>query len=112
MYVKWFETGMLYYVIIVFKKCHFLKCSNLPPVPAPVRPDVTGTGHRSRMPASAGGDGRGRCRGHIVGAQAKVSEEQMPEQRRMVFPSVARGVTVCGTEMLPRATLGNTAKEV
>ncbi|CAI9608539.1 unnamed protein product [Staurois parvus] len=43
------------------------------------------------MPASAGGDGRGRCRGHIVGAKDKVSEEQMPEQCRMVFPSVARG---------------------
>ncbi|CAI9565774.1 unnamed protein product [Staurois parvus] len=64
------------------------------------------------MPASARGDGRGRCRGHIAGAQDKVSEEHMPEQCRMVFPSVARGVTAFGTEMLPRATLGNTAKEV
>ncbi|CAI9542469.1 unnamed protein product [Staurois parvus] len=43
------------------------------------------------MPASAGGDGRGRCRGHIVGAQGKASEEHMPEQCRRVSPSVARG---------------------
>ncbi|CAI9570989.1 unnamed protein product [Staurois parvus] len=43
------------------------------------------------MPAAAGGDGWGRCRGHIVGAKDKVSEEHMPEQCRMVFPSVARG---------------------
>ncbi|CAI9622320.1 unnamed protein product, partial [Staurois parvus] len=55
MYVKLVETAMFYY---------FLKFLNFPPPAAPVRPDVTGTGHRSRMPASAGGDGRGRCRGH------------------------------------------------
>ncbi|CAI9619180.1 unnamed protein product [Staurois parvus] len=29
--------------------------------------------HGSRLPASARGDGRGRCRGRIVGAQDKVS---------------------------------------
>ncbi|CAI9620362.1 unnamed protein product, partial [Staurois parvus] len=49
------------------------------------------------MPASAGGDGRGRCRGHIVGAQGKVSEEHMPEQCRRVSPSVARGYRFCYT---------------
>ncbi|CAI9534535.1 unnamed protein product [Staurois parvus] len=43
------------------------------------------------MLASAGGDGRGRCRGHIAGAQDKVSAEGIPEQRCKVFPSVAQG---------------------
>ncbi|CAI9591789.1 unnamed protein product, partial [Staurois parvus] len=44
-----------------------------------------------QMPASAGGDGRGRCRGDITGAKDKVSAEGIPEQRRMVSLSVARG---------------------
>ncbi|CAI9609988.1 unnamed protein product [Staurois parvus] len=43
------------------------------------------------MPASARGHGWGHCRRDIAGPQEKVSEEHMPEQRRMVFPSVARG---------------------
>ncbi|CAI9591065.1 unnamed protein product, partial [Staurois parvus] len=43
------------------------------------------------MPASAGLHCRGHRRRDIAGAQDKVSEEQMPEQRRMVSPSVARG---------------------
>ncbi|CAI9578490.1 unnamed protein product [Staurois parvus] len=33
---------------------------------------------RRRMPASAGGDGRGRCRGDIAGAQDKVSAKGNP----------------------------------
>ncbi|CAI9555507.1 unnamed protein product, partial [Staurois parvus] len=44
-------------------------------------PDITGD--------TAGGTSRG--------AQDKVSEEQMPEQRRMVSPSVARGYCLCYT---------------
>ncbi|CAI9543748.1 unnamed protein product, partial [Staurois parvus] len=28
----------------VFRECHFLSCSNFPPVPSPVRPDVAGDG--------------------------------------------------------------------
>ncbi|CAI9559952.1 unnamed protein product, partial [Staurois parvus] len=55
------------------------------------------------MPASAGLHCRGHCRRDIAGAQDKVSEEQMPEQCRMVSPSVAQ-VTAC-------ATLRNTARE-
>ncbi|CAI9607883.1 unnamed protein product [Staurois parvus] len=42
--------------------------------------------------------------GHNRGAQGK--------QRRMVFPECSSGLPLFGTEMLPRATLGNTAKEV
>ncbi|CAI9563960.1 unnamed protein product, partial [Staurois parvus] len=56
------------------------------------------------MPASTRGHFRGHCRGDIAGAQDKVSEEQIPEQRHMVNPSVAR-VTAF-------ATLGNTSREV
>ncbi|CAI9560737.1 unnamed protein product [Staurois parvus] len=43
------------------------------------------------MTASAGGHYRGHCRRDIAGAQDKVSEEQIPEQHRMVSPSVDRG---------------------
>ncbi|CAI9620823.1 unnamed protein product, partial [Staurois parvus] len=55
------------------------------------------------MKASTGGHYRGHCRRDIKGAQDKVSDRGIPEQRRMVSPSVAR-VTTC-------ATLGNTARE-
>ncbi|CAI9568224.1 unnamed protein product [Staurois parvus] len=63
------------------------------------------------MPASAGGHYRGHCRRDIVGEQDKVREEQIPEQRHMVS-RVLLGVTACGTETLPRATLRNTARGV
>ncbi|CAI9571076.1 unnamed protein product, partial [Staurois parvus] len=47
------------------------------------------------MPASAGGHCQGHCRRDITGAQDKVSEEQILEQRRMVSPSVAQGYCLC-----------------
>ncbi|CAI9619953.1 unnamed protein product, partial [Staurois parvus] len=50
-----------------------------------------------QMPASAGGHCRGHCRRDIAGAQDKVREEQIPEQRRMVNPSIARGYRLCYT---------------
>ncbi|CAI9540119.1 unnamed protein product [Staurois parvus] len=59
-----------------------------PAVPSPAR---SGTEHGRQMPASARGHCRGRCRGDITGAQDKVSEEGIPEQRCSVFPSVSRG---------------------
>ncbi|CAI9571028.1 unnamed protein product, partial [Staurois parvus] len=49
------------------------------------------------MPASAGGHCRGHCRRDIAGAQDKVSEEQIPEQRCRVSPIVARGYYLCYT---------------
>ncbi|CAI9566743.1 unnamed protein product, partial [Staurois parvus] len=63
MYVKCFETAMLYYVIIVLKNQKFKKISNFPPVLAPVRPDVTGTG--TRKPDA--GIGRRRWPGTLQG---------------------------------------------
>ncbi|CAI9608279.1 unnamed protein product [Staurois parvus] len=54
-----------------------------PAVPSPVRPD-----------ARMGWNPDDRCRhppDYIAGAQDKVREEQIPVQRRMVSPSVARG---------------------
>ncbi|CAI9552569.1 unnamed protein product, partial [Staurois parvus] len=48
------------------------------------------------MPASAGLHCRGHRRRDIAGAQDKVSE-QMPEQCRIVSPSVARGYRFCYT---------------
>ncbi|CAI9553702.1 unnamed protein product, partial [Staurois parvus] len=49
------------------------------------------------MPASASGHCRGHCRRDIAGEQDKVSEEEIPEQRCRVFPSVARGYRLCYT---------------
>ncbi|CAI9610425.1 unnamed protein product, partial [Staurois parvus] len=63
----------------------------------PVRPDVAGNEPGRQMPASAGGHCQGRCRGDIAGAQDKVSETGIPEQRCKVFPSVSRGYRLCYT---------------
>ncbi|CAI9565464.1 unnamed protein product, partial [Staurois parvus] len=49
------------------------------------------------MPASAGLHCRGHCRRDIAGAQDKISDEQMPELRRVVSPSVARSYHLCYT---------------
>ncbi|CAI9622028.1 unnamed protein product, partial [Staurois parvus] len=56
------------------------------------------------MLSSAGLHCRGHCRRDIVGAQDKVSDTGIVEQRCMVSPSVAQGYAC--------ATLGNTAREV
>ncbi|CAI9565462.1 unnamed protein product, partial [Staurois parvus] len=104
MYVKWFDTVMLYYVILVYLVnvtfCHFQISRWFRP---PYVPKSQGTEPRRQMPASARLHCRRHCRRDIVGAQDRVSAEQMPEQRRMVSPSVA-GVTAF-------ATLGNTVRE-
>ncbi|CAI9599560.1 unnamed protein product, partial [Staurois parvus] len=57
------------------------------------------------MPASARLHCWGHCRRDIAGAQDKVSEEQIPEQRRMVSPSVARGYCLCYTRDIPPGRL-------
>ncbi|CAI9600788.1 unnamed protein product, partial [Staurois parvus] len=49
------------------------------------------------MSASARGHYRGHCRKDIVGAQDKVRDRGIPEQRRMVSPSVAWGYRLCYT---------------
>ncbi|CAI9591655.1 unnamed protein product [Staurois parvus] len=82
MYVKWFDTVMFYYVILVnlekFTFCHFQ-------ISHQFRPRTSqrsqGTEPRRQMSASAGGHCRGHCRRDIVGAQDKASEEQILEQR-------------------------------
>ncbi|CAI9558021.1 unnamed protein product, partial [Staurois parvus] len=89
MYVKWFGTVMFYYVILVnVTFCHFQipRCS----VPRTSR-RRRGRNPEDRCrhpPEDISGDTAG---GDIAGAQDKVREEQIPEQRRMVSPSVARG---------------------
>ncbi|CAI9588219.1 unnamed protein product [Staurois parvus] len=83
MYVKWFDTVMFYYVILVILVnvtfCHFQIYRRS--VPRTSRRSQ-GTEPRRQMPASAGGHYRGHCKRDIAGAQDKVSEEQIPEQRR------------------------------
>ncbi|CAI9558930.1 unnamed protein product, partial [Staurois parvus] len=73
-----------------------------PTVPSPVRPDA----RRGRNPEDrwVGLHRRGHCRRDIVGAQDRGSAEGIPEKCCSVFPSVARGYSLCYT--------GNTAREV
>ncbi|CAI9594630.1 unnamed protein product [Staurois parvus] len=69
-----------------------------PAIPSPVRPDVAWNGtqktdvsiRRRTLPGTL-------QEGHRAGAQDKVSEEQILEQRRRLFPSVARGSRFCYT---------------
>ncbi|CAI9609772.1 unnamed protein product, partial [Staurois parvus] len=49
------------------------------------------------MLASAGLHCQGHCRRDIAGVQDKVSDRGIPEQRRMVSPSVAWGYRLCYT---------------
>ncbi|CAI9564464.1 unnamed protein product, partial [Staurois parvus] len=44
------------------------------------------------MPASAGGDGRGRCRGDIAGAQDKVSAAGTPRATPHGKPECSSGL--------------------
>ncbi|CAI9563406.1 unnamed protein product, partial [Staurois parvus] len=68
-----------------------------PAVPSPYVLTSQGAEPRRRMPASAGLHCRGHCKRDIAGAKNKVSEEEIPEQRCKVFPSVARGYRLCYT---------------
>ncbi|CAI9553304.1 unnamed protein product, partial [Staurois parvus] len=74
-----------------------LQLSNFPPVLSPYVPTSQGMEPRKQMLASAGGHCRGHCRRDIVGAQDKVSEEEILDQRCRVFPSVARDYRLCYT---------------
>ncbi|CAI9566861.1 unnamed protein product, partial [Staurois parvus] len=67
----------------VFSECHFLSFSNFPPFRPRTSRRSQGTEPRRQMPALAGRHCQGHCRRDIAGAQDKVSEEQIPEQRRM-----------------------------
>ncbi|CAI9561992.1 unnamed protein product, partial [Staurois parvus] len=95
MYVKCFDTVMFYYVILVnlvnVTFCNFLAGSS------PYVPTSQGTEPRRQMPESPGGHYRGHCRRDIARVQDKVREEQIPEQLRMVSPSVAQGYRLCYT---------------
>ncbi|CAI9564968.1 unnamed protein product, partial [Staurois parvus] len=98
MYVKWFDTVMFYYVILVnlvnVTFCHIqISCQFHPRTSRCSQ----GTEPGRQMPASAGGHYRGCCRRDIAGAQDKVKEQQIPEQRHMVFPSIAQGYRLCYT---------------
>ncbi|CAI9591449.1 unnamed protein product, partial [Staurois parvus] len=85
---------MFYYVILVnlvnVTFCNFQISRRSVPM-------SQGTKPRRQMPASAGGHYRGHCRRDIAGVKDKVREEQIPEQHRMVSPSVAWGYRLCYT---------------
>ncbi|CAI9540974.1 unnamed protein product [Staurois parvus] len=67
-----------------FSESHFLSFSNFPPFHPRMSRHSQGTEPRRQMPALAGGHCRGHCRRDMAGAQDKVREEHIPEQRRMV----------------------------
>ncbi|CAI9590683.1 unnamed protein product, partial [Staurois parvus] len=58
----------------------------------PYVPTAQGPKHRSWMPASAGGDGRGRCRGYIAGAKDKVSSAGTPYAAPHGKPELHSGI--------------------
>ncbi|CAI9566388.1 unnamed protein product [Staurois parvus] len=75
MYVKWFDTVMFYYVILVYLVnvtiCHFQISRRS--IPRTSR-RLQGMEPRRQMLASAGLHCRGHCRRDIVGVQDKVSD--------------------------------------
>ncbi|CAI9583739.1 unnamed protein product, partial [Staurois parvus] len=98
MYVKWFDTVMFYYVISVnllnVTFCHFQIFPRLPPRMFRCRRGRNPEERCRHPPEDITG---GHCRRDIAGAKDKVREEQIPEQRCMVSPSVARGYRLCYT---------------
>ncbi|CAI9560463.1 unnamed protein product, partial [Staurois parvus] len=98
MYVKWFYTGMFYYVILVYLVnvtfCHFQTSRCSFPLYVPM---LAGDGTQMTDAGISRGHYRGQCRRDIAGAQDKVREEQIPEQCCRVFLSVARGYRLCYT---------------
>ncbi|CAI9605793.1 unnamed protein product [Staurois parvus] len=58
------------------------------------------------MPASAGEHGRGHCRRDIAGAQDKVSEEQIPEQRCKCIPECSSGLPLVVLKLYPELHSG------
>ncbi|CAI9585909.1 unnamed protein product, partial [Staurois parvus] len=77
-----------------------------PTVASPYVLTSQGTEPRRRMPTSAGGHCRGHCRRDIVRVKDKVSEEEIPEQRCKVFPSVARGLPFVVLKLYPELHSG------
>ncbi|CAI9568381.1 unnamed protein product, partial [Staurois parvus] len=80
-------------------ECHFLKILNFPPGPRTSRTSCTsrrsqGPEPRGWIPASARGDGRGRCRGHIAGAQDKVSAGGNPRATLQGNPECSLGLLI------------------
>ncbi|CAI9606772.1 unnamed protein product, partial [Staurois parvus] len=65
-----------------------------------------GPEHRSQMPASAGGDGRGRCRGHIAGAKDKVSAARTPCATPHGKPECSSGLPLLVLKFYPKLHSG------
>ncbi|CAI9614201.1 unnamed protein product, partial [Staurois parvus] len=58
------------------------------------------------MPASAGGDGRGRCRGHIAGAKDKVSSAGTPYAAPHGKPECSSGLPLLVLTFYPELHSG------
>ncbi|CAI9598440.1 unnamed protein product, partial [Staurois parvus] len=93
MYVKWFDTVMFYYVILVILVNVILSFSNFLPFRPRTSRRSQGTKRGRQMPASTGLHCRGHCRRDIAG----VIEGSRSSSIRMVSPSVARGYRLCYT---------------
>ncbi|CAI9551400.1 unnamed protein product, partial [Staurois parvus] len=98
MYVKWFDTVMFYYEILVnlvnVTFCHFQISHRSIPVCPDARRERTPEDGCQHPPEDITGDTAG---GTSRGTQDKVREEQIPEQLCMVSLSVARGYRLCYT---------------
>ncbi|CAI9573150.1 unnamed protein product, partial [Staurois parvus] len=68
-----------------------------PAVPSPYVPTLAGDGIQMTDDGITGHYRGHCCRRDIAGAQDNLSIEQIPEQCRMVSPSVARGYRLCYT---------------
>ncbi|CAI9558688.1 unnamed protein product, partial [Staurois parvus] len=80
-----------------FSECHFLSFSNFPPFRPPYILMLAEDGTQMTDAGIAGLHCWGHCRRDIAGAQDKVSDRGIVEQRRRVSPSVARGYRFCYT---------------
>ncbi|CAI9576355.1 unnamed protein product [Staurois parvus] len=92
MYVKWFDTLMFYYVILVNLVNVTFFVFKFPAVPSLYVPMSQETEPRRQMLASAGGHYRRHCRRDIVEAQDKVREEQIPERAPHGKPECSSGL--------------------
>ncbi|CAI9622349.1 unnamed protein product, partial [Staurois parvus] len=95
MYVKWFDTVMFYYVILVnVTFCHFQISRRSVPVCPGARRGRNPDDRCQHPPDYIAGDTAG---GTSREAQDKVSDRGITEQHSMVSPSVARGYRLCYT---------------
>ncbi|CAI9621254.1 unnamed protein product, partial [Staurois parvus] len=106
MYVKWFDTVIFYYVILVILVnvtfYHFFK---FPAVPSPVCPDIAGNGTQKTDASIRWRTLEGTLQGGHRGSAGQGKRRTDPGAVPHGKPECSSGVTAC-------VTLGNTARGV